>query len=862
MRIGIDMLAVQSPHHGHRGIGRYGVNLVSTLLARDDEHEYVLYVHDGLPSDRVPSLPRATIRTIRPRWSQGETITPCMDRLARTNPDGLDVFLVLSPFEKWSLYGPPAKPRSELRMASVVHDLIPFLFQNESRVDPVLTRHYRVLEELTRYDLLLTNSEATRCDVLAMTRMPDDRVITIGAASDPSFFVPDTVPPAPQSRTVHRRLAELGIRRPYLFNVGGLDPRKNTWTLIDAFGALPERLRNEYQLVLTFEISHWDRGHVLDHARSVNLGDALVVTGEVSDETLRLLYQHARAFVFPSSYEGFGLPLLEAMHCGVPVIAGNNSSQIEVVGDAGLLVDVHDRDELASSIARLLDDSTLCGTLAERALSRSSLFSWDRSAELALDAMSAPIAPRSAWRVRFDRGHSRKPTIAYFSTLPPRKSGISDYSASRLEELLHTYRIDLFHETGYVPEPALTSPEFMACDASLFERFAAVKDYHAIVYQMGNSRYHHFMFETMLRHPGLVTLHDFFLAGFHLHYGAKIGKGFSYLGEELLHWYPDERETVEGLIPTWTADWDAIARDCARRGWYINRRVLDASVLTVVHSPWCALQVARTTPEYADKVVVIPMGCHRGEHSPTRRSEVRSRFAIPEEALVVGSFGFVHPDKLLKPALDAFRRILEHDPGALYLLVGEEADLGEVRRHAAQIGVQERVRFLGRQPAAAFDELMYAIDIGVNLRMPPTNGETSAALLSLLAAGVPTVVTDVATFSDFPAPIVRKVRWETEGPEGLARVMLELASQRKARESLGRAALTHVERYHEWPRVAKLYVDAIEACHDRTNEKRDRSHGGAAPNADRDLIAIDEHSWRLATHLPRNGLTFARPGEI
>jgi glycosyltransferase involved in cell wall biosynthesis len=859
VRIGIDMLAVQSPHHGHRGIGRYGVNLVSTLLARDDEHEYVLYVHDDLPSQRVPSSPRATVRTIRPRWSQGETITPCMDRLARTNPDGLDVFLVLSPFEKWCLYGPPAKPQSELRMASVVHDLIPFLFQNESRVDPVLTRHYRVLEELTRYDLLLANSQATRRDVLAMTRMPENRVITIGAASDPSFFVPDMATTSP--RATHRRLAELGISRPFVFNVGGLDPRKNTWTLIDAFGALPERLRNAYQLVLTFEISHWERGHIYDHARSLNLADAVVVTGAVSDETLRLLYQQARAFVFPSSYEGFGLPLLEAMHCGLPVIAGNNSSQLEVVGDAGLLVDVHDCNDLASSIARLLDDPILRGTLAERALARSFLFSWDRSAEMALDAMSAPIARHSTRRIRFDRGHSRKPTIAYFSPLPPRKSGISDYSASLLEELRHTYRIDLFHETGYVPEPALTSPEFMACDHGLFERFASAKDYHAIVYQMGNSRYHHFLYETMLRHPGLVTLHDFFLAGFHLHYGAKIGKGFSYLSEELLRWYPAERETVEGLAPTWTADWDAIARDCARRGWYMNRRVLDASVLTVVHSPWCAKQVARTTPQYADKVAVIPMGCHRGGHSLTRRSEVRSRFAIPENALVVGSFGFVHPDKLLKPALDAFHRIVEHDPGALYLLVGEEADLGEIRRHAAQIGVQERVRFLGRQPAAAFDELMFAIDIGVNLRMPPTNGETSAALLSLLAAGVPTVVTDVATFSDFPPEIVRKVRWETEGPEGLARVMLELATQRTAREALGSAALAHVERYHEWPRVAKLYVDAIEACHERTHRKRDRSRGQVAQDTDRDLIAIDEHSWKLATRLPRNGLTFAGPGE-
>src|SRR5262249_24606865 len=127
VRIGFDMLAVQSPHHGARGIGRYSVNLVNTLLARDDAHEYVLYVHDELPRDRVPDSPRARHRTIRPRWWLGETMVPCMDRLARNNPDGLDVLVVLSPFERWASYAPPARPADGgLRLASVVYDVIPF----------------------------------------------------------------------------------------------------------------------------------------------------------------------------------------------------------------------------------------------------------------------------------------------------------------------------------------------------------------------------------------------------------------------------------------------------------------------------------------------------------------------------------------------------------------------------------------------------------------------------------------------------------------------------------------------------------------------------------------------------------------
>src|SRR5205085_1010625 len=162
-----------------------------------------------------------------------------------------------------------------------------------------------------------------------------------------------------------------------------------------------------------------------------------VITGEVSDAALRVLYQRCAAFAFPSLYEGFGLPLLEAMHCGAAVVAGNNSSQVEVVGEAGLLANASDAGDIAAKLARVPADGALA-----------------------------------------------------------------------------------------------------CCDARLFARRAAVRDYHALVYQMGNSRYHRFLYEAMMRHPGVVTLHDFCLAGFHLIYGHRQGREREFLRAELLRWYP------------------------------------------------------------------------------------------------------------------------------------------------------------------------------------------------------------------------------------------------------------------------------------------------------------------------------------
>jgi glycosyltransferase involved in cell wall biosynthesis len=813
LRIGFDMLAVQSPHHGHRGIGRYGHHLVSALLDRDDRHEYFLYAHASLPLDRIPTGPRAQLRHLGP---DRLTVSQRVDRLARVNPDALDTLVVLSPFERWENYQPPGRPVNGPRLAAVVHDMIPFLFAAEDGYDPVLMRHYRVLEDLKRYDALLANSDASRNDCQRLLGLPVGQVSTIGAGSDERFFMPD---PSGTSEERARSILEgLGITRPFVLNVGGLDARKNVWRLIDAFARLPQPLPRQYQLVLTFDVQPADRQRLLRHARAAGLQGALVVTGEVSDAALRVLYQRCTAFVFPSLYEGFGLPILEAMHCGAAVVAGNNSSQIEVVGDAGLLANASDPGDIAAKLAQVLQDRALAQRLRARAVVQARRFRWSETAARAAAVLGelparrpAPIATRPCSQT------PPRPRIALFSPFPPRRSGVSDYAVALVEALKSTYTIDLYHESGYVPEPALTRGEnHVDCyDARLFPRLAAVRGYHAIVYQMGNSHYHRFLYKTMLRYPGIVTLHDFCLVEFHLDYGYRLGRDCDYLRQELLRWYPDQAHAIDHVVGRLSWRWQALSQECAERGWYLNRAVLATAEHVVVHSPWCAERVRATTPGEAAKVDAIPHGIWTRETSAAERAAIRARFGLPRDALLVGSFGFVNPQKMSREALDAFRSVARCNPSALFVFAGEEADGGAVRRHAESLGLSDRVRFLGRRAMSDFTDLIATCDLGVNLRRPPTNGETSGALLHLLAAGVATIVTDVGTFSDYPDSTVRKVRWETEGFSGLERALTALAADAPARAALGRAAQAYTRAHHEWPRVAARYASAIERCHAR-----------------------------------------------
>ena len=395
MRIGIEVFGTQTGSR-LRGIGRYSRELVAAMLARDPESDFVLYAQEGLPTDRIPTAPNADVRLLRPKPDAGvPTLAHAMDRLVENNPDRLDALLLLNTLELSPGYDIPARPLNGPKVASVVLDLIPVLFPGEYHHRwnlPGLARRYgQALDRLRNHDVLLAISESTRRDLLARLDLAPDRVVTVGAASDGRFFEPDRSEPMPEeSRAL---LSALGIVRPFVFSVGAADHRKNPRGLIDAFAMLPDRLRQAHQLVLTYGLTGPDRGLVRQHARDRGVEDALVLTDRISDRALRVLYQRCAAFVFPSLYEGFGLPVLEAMECGAAVIAGNNSAQIEVVGDAGVLVNAGDPEDLAADLAAVLEDPDWARDLGELAAIRAGRFRWEQTAGRVLEASGGRTPP-------------------------------------------------------------------------------------------------------------------------------------------------------------------------------------------------------------------------------------------------------------------------------------------------------------------------------------------------------------------------------------------------------------------------------------------------------------------------------------
>jgi glycosyltransferase involved in cell wall biosynthesis len=235
---------------------------------------------------------------------------------------------------------------------------------------------------MRRLDRVIAVSESTRLDLETFARVPDTRIDVIHNGADLQRFSPQAEP-GEQARVQ----ALLGTDAPYLLYIARLEhPGKNHVRLLEAFARLRRERALPHRLVLAG--GRWSGAEAID-AKVTELGleQAVVFPGFVPSELLPALYRGAELFVFPSLFEGFGIPVLEAMASGTPVCAADCSSIPEVVGDAGLLFDPASADAIAVSMGRLLDDADLRRQLVERGLAQAAGFSWDRTAAAVLTAI-------------------------------------------------------------------------------------------------------------------------------------------------------------------------------------------------------------------------------------------------------------------------------------------------------------------------------------------------------------------------------------------------------------------------------------------------------------------------------------------
>ncbi len=370
MRIGLDYTAAVQQS---AGIGRYCRELVGALAAQDRENQYVLLVA-GRPSaealrraqERFAAHPNFTLRPlpISERW---------LNRIWHRLRLPLYVEALTGPLDLYHSTDFTLPPVRRARTLLQVHDLS--FLRTPQYAEPSLQRYLQqvVPRSVRRADLVLADSQHTKKDIVALLGIPSERVMVILGGTESRF----------QRVTDEARLEQVrqryGLSHPFILGLGTLEPRKNLAGLISAYGILRARQAIPHELVIGGR-KGWLYQGIFDRVAELGLEQQVRFLGFVADEDLPALYTLADVFAFPSFYEGFGIPILEAMACGTPVVASNASSLPEVVGEAGLMVSPEDTEALAQALGQALQDTPLRRTLISRGYEQARRFTWERAA--------------------------------------------------------------------------------------------------------------------------------------------------------------------------------------------------------------------------------------------------------------------------------------------------------------------------------------------------------------------------------------------------------------------------------------------------------------------------------------------------
>jgi len=340
-----DLQATQSVDQRHRGIPRYVADLADAIEEIAPEAVDTYFVNPDLAVPEAGITERLlTAGKLRPTDEVGW--------------DGASLLHIASPLEMTRpghRLLPPAARAAGLPYVVTFYDLIPQLMPQYYLEDPGLRRRYRARLQLVRNAVgILTLSEATRADVVEHLALDPARVFVVGAGTSARF-----VPPVSRDAAAAEAMAAVpGLRAPYVFYIGSYERRKNLEPLLEAWALLPKAVRDRWQLALCCPLKPLERNHLLHRAAGLGVADSVCLTGFVTDDVLLLLHQGTDLFVFPSIYEGYGLPVAEALACGAPVLAANSSSLPEILGPEALF-DATSPPPMAAAIERGLTDTAL-----------------------------------------------------------------------------------------------------------------------------------------------------------------------------------------------------------------------------------------------------------------------------------------------------------------------------------------------------------------------------------------------------------------------------------------------------------------------------------------------------------------------
>lgn len=400
MRIVIDLQGAQTASR-FRGVGRYSLSLAKAIVRNAKTHEVVIVLNSMLEhtildirkefEEYSPSVKIRIWGAVAPtdflqpnngwRRESAEILREAF--LASLKPDIVVNMSMVEGYDDAATFS--TKRLFDIPTASVFYDVIPLIQSEQYLPEGSAYKEYYLyrIEQFKSLDLLLAISDSSRREAIEHLGFDEKQVVNIGAAVSKKF-TKENIDPKRAKEIVEK----YKIKRDFVLITGATDERKNHLRLIEAFTLLPKELQEKYQLVIAGGMPYRTRWNFIKYAKKHKLSrKKIIFTDWVSDEELLALYSCATLFVYPSWHEGFGLPVLEAMQCGVAVIGSNNTSIPEIIGDADALFDPFDVNSIAQKIEEYLRDDKKREELKRSGLKRSQNFSWDICGKKVVDAI-------------------------------------------------------------------------------------------------------------------------------------------------------------------------------------------------------------------------------------------------------------------------------------------------------------------------------------------------------------------------------------------------------------------------------------------------------------------------------------------
>ena len=374
LRIAIDAHSVGV---GLGGNESYATNLIEALAEIDSQNQYTLYV-----------TKRAAVERYSNRWANFSVRRTAPHSPVIRIPLTLSLELRRRPVDVLHVQY-TAPPLTPCPIVSTIHDLafehLPETFKRRSWMQLRLT----VRSTAKRAAQIITLSDYSKRDIVKTYGINPDRICVTPAAAAPGFK------PVSDENELQRVRQTYGIESDYILSVGAIQPRKNLARLVAAYSRL-RRAHPQGKLPTLVIVGKraWLYGETLRTIEELELTSSVILTGYVPESDLPALYSGAVCFAYLSYFEGFGLPLVEAMKCGTPVVAGNRTSSPEVVGAAGMLVDPFQIDDIAAAIQRVIFDSDFRSDLKIKGLERARLFDWRETARQTLAVYQTAAAAR------------------------------------------------------------------------------------------------------------------------------------------------------------------------------------------------------------------------------------------------------------------------------------------------------------------------------------------------------------------------------------------------------------------------------------------------------------------------------------